>query len=292
MTERTAGSDFTVVVPVYNEEDAVRRVLEDLRSEFPDTPIIVVDDGSEDATPAILDDVRRSLNIQVITHGRNRGYGSAIKTGIGAAGTRYVLTFDADGQHDPKDVSKLVEKAGSADMVVGVRKGGGTPLSRVPGKWLLHRIANRLAGTRLPDLNCGLRLFRKDVISKYLHLLSDGFSFSTTSTLALLKDSRSISWVEVESRPRQGKSSVRQIAHGSQTLLLILRVIVLFDPLRIFLPISAGLLGLGVASSCWNIATNPAGLADADLLLLISGLLVFLFGLVSDQIAELRRRGG
>ncbi|NOZ86037.1 MAG: glycosyltransferase family 2 protein [Deltaproteobacteria bacterium] len=284
--------DYSIVMPVFNEEDGIEQVLKELRSVTPESPIIVVDDGSTDRTATILAGLKSELGLKIIRHSTNRGYGAAIKTGILEAQTDYILTFDGDGQHDPAEISKLIAAAGKSDIVIGARAGNsGQPFSRRPGKWFLHGLANYLARTKLPDLNSGLRLMKKDVIGGYLHLLSDGFSFSTTSTLAMIKDNRKVNWVDIHTRPRNGKSTVNQITHGSQTLLLILRVIVLFDPLRVFLPISGALFVMGFASASWHLATNPAGLADADLLLLISGLLVFLFGLISDQIAEMRRKG-
>jgi len=175
--------------------------------------------------------------------------------------------------------------------VVGARQGrAGQPWLRGPGKWLLGVVANWLARIKLPDLNSGLRLFRRETILRYFHLLPDGFSLSTTSTLALIKDGCRVDWIEIQARPRTGSSSVRQIRHGSQALLLILRVVLLFDPLRVFLPVAVLLSLGGVGTATYNIAYSPAGLADADILLLLTGVLVFFFGLVSDQIAEMRRR--
>jgi len=282
----------TIVVPAFDEAEGIERTLRDLRLAAGEQPIIVVDDGSGDDTPQILARLKQELSLTVIRHRSNRGYGAALKTGIRAAETELVITFDGDGQHDPADIERLVERAEDADMVVGARQGrSGQPWLRGPGKWLLSAVANWLARMTLPDLNSGLRLFRRETILRYFHLLPDGFSLSTTSTLALIKDGCRVDWIEIQARPRTGASSVRQLRHGSQALLLVLRVVLLFDPLRVFMPAAILLFLGGAASAAYNIARSPAGLADADILLLLTGVLVFFFGLVSDQIAEMRRRG-
>ena len=176
----------------------------------------------------------------MIRHRHNKGYGAALKAGIRAAAREIVVTFDADGQFDTNDITKLVDALEESDMAVGVRpQGAGSPTIRKPGKWLLSRTANYLAETRIPDLNCGFRALRVETAKRFLNLLPNGFSFTTTITLAMFKEGYNVAYLPIVVHPRTaGKSSVR-VADGFNTLLLIIRIIALFDPLKVFLPTSA-----------------------------------------------------
>jgi glycosyltransferase involved in cell wall biosynthesis len=277
----------TIVIPAFNEEAAVGRVVGALRAELPGAEVIVVDDGSSDRTAELAG----AAGATVLRHGRNFGYGASLRTGILASERDYVLFCDADGQHSARDVARLIAAAAECDMVVGARgRTSHVPLVRAPGKFVLRHFANFLAGETIPDLNSGLRLIRRRVILKYLHLMPAGFSFSTTSTFALLKGSHLVSWVPIEVVRREGKSTVRQLRHGPQTMLLMLRLTVLFEPLKVFLSV-AGLLALltllSLGIDIWT--SGHFDLGDSTVLLSISTLLVFMFGLVCDQVSALRR---
>ena len=193
-----------------------------------------------------------------------------------------------DGQHDANELLKLLEYMPDNDMVVGQRnKFIHSQWWRMPGKWFLNWLANYLTRQTIPDLNSGMRLFRREVISKYLHLCSDGFSFSTTSTLIFFNRGYQVAYVPIQVYPRQGKSTVK-LSTGFDTLLLILRVMTLFEPLRIFVPVS---LFFGVGGVLWSIpyALQLHGVSVGAVLLIITGLLIFMLGLISDQIADLRK---
>jgi len=289
-TGGSSAAGVTLLIPAFNEGGALGATLDALapyRGCFRE--IVVVDDGSTDQTAAVA----QARGARVIRHGQNRGYGAALKTGAAEARTDYVFMFDADGQHPAGAIPDFIAQAAGCDAVFGQRvKGSDAALPRRPGKWLLAKIANQLAGARIPDINCGMRLVRRDLIQRYGPILPEGFSLSTTLTIATLKDRHRVRWVAIKTDRREGRSSsVRFFRDGLNTLLLILRVIMLFDPLKIFLPVS---LVLGLLGACdltyETIAHPPFHLSSTTVLCFMVSILVFLFGLVADQLAALRRQ--
>jgi Glycosyl transferase family 2 len=275
----------TIIIPALNEADAIGRVVEDLAAQYPDYEILVVDDGSSDNTGQIA----ASAGARVIRHDWNKGYGASLRTGCRLAKGEIVVCFDGDGQHNPDDVKRLVDEIGPNDMVVGTRsRDSHEPLVRQPGKLVLSIFANFLAGVKIPDVNSGFRAFKRGVILQYLHLMPTGFSFSTTSTFAMLKSGRPVKWVPITVKKRIGASSVSQIRHGLQTLLLILRLTTLFEPLKVFLPISALFLLMAVGFLVANF-TAGRNIPQTSVIMSVSGVMVFLMGLVMDQVAALRR---
>lgn len=275
----------TVVVPAFNEAGAIGKVVKDLVERYPEYEILVVDDGSADGTGGIA----ASAGARVVRHHWNRGYGASLKTGCRKARGEVVVTFDGDGQHEPDDVQRLVDEIGQHDMVVGTRtRDSHVPLLRRPGKFIMSAFANFLAGVKIPDVNSGLRAFRRDVILRYLHLMPTGFSFSTTSTFAMLKSGRPVKWVPIKAKKRIGTSSVSQVRHGLQALLLMLRLTTLFEPLKVFLPVSAAFLLVAVGFLVANLA-GGRNVPQTSVITSVSSVMVFLMGLVMDQVAALRR---
>jgi len=281
---------MTVIVPVYNEEKAIRQTLEELLPliENQGWQLIVVNDGSEDHTVQILQSF--GDRFRVISHPYNRGYGAALKSGIRAAETELMAIYDSDGQHRPEDLLMLYHSATDADLVIGERaQGSRVDLFRVPGKWFLTHAANFIVGRKIADLNSGLRVFRRTFIRKVLHLMPEGFSFTSTSTVAAMKMGFIVKSLPIQTRKRIGTSTVRQVRHGFMVLMLILRLVVLFSPLRIFLPVSVALAVLGTAYAVFVIVTVRLTLANGALLCLLAALMIFFFGLVVDQISVMRR---
>lgn len=281
---------LTVVIPAYNEAQVITKVIEDLKERNKDYEIIVVDDGSTDNTYELA----RQTGVKVIHHSYNQGYGAALKTGIRNAETDFVCTMDADGQHRAEDVEKLFEeiKNDNYDVVIGARsKRSHISLVRVPGKKMLSIFANYLSGIRIPDLNSGLRVAKKESIMKLLHLLPDGFSFSTTITIAMYKMRYNVKWVPITTNKRVGKSSVHPLRHGYQTLLLIVRLVTLFDPLRIFLPVSIFLILVGSVYQVIVILFKGFHIVGGALLSILAGISIFFFGILADQISAIRREG-
>ena len=276
---------LTVVIPAFNESkaigDTLRRLSDVCQSLIAE--IIVVDDGSTDNTAQIAEEA----GVRVIRHHRNQGYGASLKSGIRAAKTEYVLTMDSDGQHNPEDIPRLWEAAEQYDMVVGQRTALlHSQLWRMPGKWLLSYMANYLSRQSIPDLNSGFRLIRRDVVMKYMHLCPAGFSFSTTITMVFFNRGYNVAYVPIEVNKRLGKSTV-SVNTGLETIILILRIATLFDPLRVFIPISLFTAAVGVL---WGVpyTLTGHGISVGAMLAIVTAILMFSLGLICDQISQLR----
>jgi glycosyltransferase involved in cell wall biosynthesis len=280
---------LTICVPVYNEATAITAVLRDLRGRFAEAQIIVVDDGSTDGTQELLKSV---AGIRVIRHQRNRGYGASIKSALRQASGEYFAWFDGDGQHRVEDLDKVVMTLAENDLdaCIGMRgKDSDVRWNRIPGKWLLTFVAEWIAGQTIPDLNSGLRCFRSNVLKRYVHLLPDGFSASTTSTMLMIKRQYSVQWVEIIARKRAGRSSVRIIRDGFQGLALLIRIFVLFESFRFFFVLSAvQVIPAGIYGT-WRAITYRLGFPTFAAMVMISGILTFLIGIVCDQITALRK---
>jgi glycosyltransferase involved in cell wall biosynthesis len=251
----------------------------------PDAEILVVDDCSTDGTG----DIASLSGARVIRHRANRGYGGALKTGVRAAKGDVVVMMDADGQHEARYIPVFVEMLEEHDLAVGERTNAYRVAgARLPGKIVLGWVVNLLAGTRIADINCGYRAARRDEIANMLALFPNGFSFSTTSTLAYLNLGRSVGFVPVTTRRRVGKSMVKPLRDGYRTIMLIVRLMALFDPLRVFLPVAMGLVSLGVVYGAYYVFAEGRGVPVGALVSITTGLTCFLLGVVCDQISALR----
>jgi len=290
--------NLTIIVPTFNEEKGLSEILPQLIScakKYENWHIIVVDDGSTDKTVEIAS--RYIPSIRVISHKKNRGYGAAIKTGIRLAqGSEWIATFDSDGQHQVSDLEKLANSiTENDDAVIGERANlisSTRPLNRLPGKFLLRIVAQLITGRKIKDINCGLRIVKRSAFLKIFGLLCDRFSFSTTTLIALLNTGFEVKFasVSVNSRTIGSKpSTVRQINDGFETIILMLRLITLFDPLRIFLPPALFMIGLGSIYQIYQFFIKGITIHKSAILIITSGLLCFFFGLLQDQIASLRR---
>lgn len=282
---------LSVLIPAYNEERSITKVISGIKNVLnsirADYEIIVVNDGSTDKTKEILKTVK---NITCLNHPYNKGYGAALKTGIAKTHYDWLLFFDSDGQHNPNYIKNFVNYINDYELIVGDRSQSKyiRPIMRRPGLWILHKIANYLVGYKIPDLNCGMRLVKKSVIKKYLHILPNGFSLSTTTTLAFLKDKKNVKFVpaEINRRDKNSKSMVKP-SDAFTTLALILRIIMLFSPLRIFAPISLLLFIIGFGFFVYDI--YHANISETTIFIFLSSLLIFFFGLIADQISAIRR---
>lgn len=283
---------FSIIIPAYNEEVAIKSVLQELKDYLNEkkyqNEIIVVDDGSTDQTNEIL---KNFEGIKFISHPYNKGYGASLKTGIKNAEYDWLLWYDADGQHQPKYIEELIKYRNEYDMIIGARVGYQGPFFRQPGKKLLRCLAEYLVQQKIPDLNSGFRLVKKDLFLKFAHILPNGFSASTTITLAFFKEGLNVKYIPIAVKKRKGKSSVK-IQDGLKTIMLILRIITLFSPLRIFLPVSVLIFGFAIFALSLDIFLFSQGrlnIGDTTILLFISSLFFFFFGLLADQIAAVRR---
>jgi glycosyltransferase involved in cell wall biosynthesis len=235
---------LSVVVPFYNEKQALPATVESLlgatKSLDSEVEILLVDDGSTDGS---AEGLQLPPGVRLIRHHRNRGYGRAIATGLSHATGKWIAIIDADGTYSVEDLKRLWEKRHDADMVVGERAKTDARSRRFV-KWFLRRLAETLSGERIPDLNSGLRLFRRDLALAYQGLLPDGFSLTTTLTLAFLCHGHRVFYHPIEYHPRVGRSKIRPIADTSNFLSLIIRMILFFNPLKVLLPLSFSFLVL------------------------------------------------
>ncbi len=279
--------EYTILIPAYNEADVLGRVLQEFGQPAGCREIIVVDDGSTDDTA----DVARQHGARTISHASNRGYGAALKTGIQAVNTDFLICADGDGQHRLDDVLQIARQIGNHDMVVGVRrKGARRDWMRLPGKIVLQWFADILTDKRIPDLNSGMRSFRLSTIEKYIHLMPDGFSFSTTSSIAMLRMGHSVHYVPIDVHQRDGRKSTVQIFRdGFRVIMLILNLTVLFNPMRVFIPLAfllmLGSLGYFIGYSILVRVHITASMV----MLFITGVLIFMLGIICEQVSAIRR---
>ena len=294
---------ISVIIPAYNEEAAVGSqivsIREVLRSHGIEHEIIVVDDGSVDATA----EKAIEAGARVLQKSQNQGYGAAIKTGIVAAAYDTIVIVDADGTYPADQIPHLVGKLDTADMVVGARTGADVhiPLVRRPAKWFLGLVANRVSGQSIPDLNSGLRAFRRDCVRQYFSILSNKFSFTTTMTLALLADDYRVVYHPINYYERVGKSKITP-RNFVDFIILVLRMAMLFQPLKIFVPLALSSSLLGVLKAIADVVTvysrspivdiasmQQPMLSISAVMLLLGGLHILLIGMVADGV--LRRIG-
>ncbi|MET0213862.1 MAG: glycosyltransferase family 2 protein [Vicinamibacterales bacterium] len=281
------ASATSIIVPAYDEGTAVADVVAALRGCAPWKEILVIDDGSTDETGQWAQDA----GARVIRHPYNKGNGAAIKTGIRHASGEWILILDADGQHQPDDAVRLVGWLGEYDLVIGARspESQATAVRRL-GNDLLNALAGHLAERKIPDLTSGFRAARREHLMEFLHLLPNGFSTPTTTTLAFLRAGYNVRFEPVEARQRAGQSKIRLARDGARFFLILLKVITIFSPLKVFVPISAAAFGLGVVYGVWTVYQDSR-IPNGAVLLLMFAVVVFLVGLVSEQVATLRFQG-
>jgi glycosyltransferase involved in cell wall biosynthesis len=280
-------STVSIVIPALNEEEAIADVVSRLRAEATWKEILVIDDGSRDATAERATDA----GAHVVRHPYTKGNGAAVKTGIRRAQGDFVLVVDADGQHAPSDARRLVERLGEFDLVIGARSSQTqATVGRRLGNQLLNRLASYLTGRHVADLTSGFRGARREQLREFIHLLPNGFSTPTTTTLAFIKAGYNVAFEPVEARARTGQSKIRFAKDGTKFFLILLKVITIFSPLRVFLPISAGSLLLGVIYGLVNFAIYGR-IPNGAVILILFAVIVFLVGLISEQISSLRFDG-
>ena len=280
-------SAVSVVIPACNEAQAIGAVVRELAGSARWREILVVDDGSTDATATEA----VAAGAHVIRHPYKKGNGAAVKTGIRASTGEYVLIIDGDGQHPPADAVRLAGRLGDYDLVIGARaRGTHAGLARRVGNGLLNWLASYLTDRAIPDLTSGFRAARRSGLQEFIHLLPNGFSTPTTTTLAFVKAGYSVAFEPVHARERAGSSKIRLSRDGLKFLLIVLRVITIYSPFKVFLPIAALSLLMGLGYAAWTIPTQ-SHIAPTSLLLILLAVIVFLVGLVSEQISALRFEG-
>lgn len=277
---------ISIVIPAFNEEAVIGETVRDVRAVVPDAELIVVNDGSDDETARKAEEA----GARVVQHPYNKGNGAAVRTGLLAAAGDVVVMMDGDGQHDAEDIPKLLKFFPEYDMVIGARsRKSQAGLSRHLGNWMYNGLATYLTSFKIEDLTSGFRAFKRDAILPYVHLFPNGFSYPTTSTLAMLKAGASLKYIPIHAAERVGKSKVRLLYDGSRFFLIILKLVTLFSPMRIFMPASMLFFVTGMIWASYTLLhgafTNMAAL------LLIIGALVFLLGLIAEMLASIYTQG-
>lgn len=277
----------SIVIPAFDEAASIGPLVQDLRSTARWHEVLVVDDGSRDDTAARA----TSAGARVVRHPYNKGNGAAVKTGIRHSTGAFVLIIDADGQHRPADALRLVALLDTYDLVVGARSPGTqASAARRAGNAALNWIASYLTEQPIPDLTSGFRAARRECLVEFLHLLPNGFSTPTTTTLAFMKAGYSVRFESIEAGRRPGASHIRLASDGVGFMVILFKVITIYSPMRIFLPVSAAALLAGAAYALWTVLTQ-SHVTNSSVLLIVLGVVVFLVGLVSEQISSLRFEG-
>jgi len=279
---------LSIVLPAKNEAENLRELLPKLRQVCGDAEILVIDDGSTDDT----DSVCVASGAKVIRHPHSLGNGAAIKAGARKASGEIIVFMDADGQHDPSDIPRLLQKIEEGYfLVVGARvPSSHASWARRLANGFYNRFATLMTGYRIDDLTSGFRAVRARRFRKFLYLLPNGFSYPTTSTMAFFRAGFPVAYVPIHAGKRTGKSKIKLVRDGSRFFLIILKIGALFSPMRLFLPISSFLFGSGLGLYGYNYQTQGR-FTNMSLFLLMSALFTFLIGLLSEQISSLHYRG-
>ena len=276
--------DVSIVIPAMNEEESIAAVVASLRENASWREIIVVDDGSSDSTAARAE----AAGARVIRHPYNKGNGAAVKSGIRQASGDFILVLDGDGQHQPADACRVAARLGEYDLVVGARTAAAqATMTRRGGNAVLNWLATYLTGRPIPDLTSGLRGARRECLREFIHLLPNGFSTPTTTTLAFIRAGYNVAFEPIDVRTRVGRSKLRVARDGAKFFLILLKVITIFSPLRVFVPLAALTFAAGAGYGVLNYAL-AGRIPNGAVLLLLFAVIVFLVGLVSEQISSLR----
>jgi len=278
--------EISVIIPAYNEENSIADTIIQISKVLSDVAfeIIVVDDGSSDNTAKIA----LEHDCHVLKHTQNRGYGASLKSGIRLSRSEYIAITDADGTYPNEMIPELMESIPEYDMVVGARTGANThiPLIRRPAKWVLGLLANYLTGTKIPDLNSGLRVFKKELPEKYWGIFPNGFSFTTTITMASLCNNYLVKYIPIDYYKREGKSKIRPIADTIGFFSLVMRTILYFNPLKIFLPLSILIFLFGIGVMFYTAFVLGRVMDISVIVILLSSMQILAIGMIADVVVK------
>jgi glycosyltransferase involved in cell wall biosynthesis len=283
MDQDKKKTKVTILLPAYNEEHSIATTINRIQQLHPDFEILVIDDGSTDRTM----DAAMDAGATVWPHPYNIGNGAAIKTGIRIASGEKIVMMDADGQHKPEDIARLLEHKDKYDMVIGARsKKSETVLHRDIANKIYNAFASYITKFTIEDLTSGFRVVDKKTAEGFLYLLPNTFSYPSTLTMAYLRSGRSIKYIPIETMARSGKSKIKLLQDGIRFLLIITKIATLFSPLRIFLPVSMALFFTGFGYYMYTFIVHHR-FTNMSMLLFTASLIVFMMGLVSEQISQL-----
>jgi len=282
-----ATSKLSIIIPAFNEELVIETIIKRIQQVLQDYnyEIIVANDGSQDNTVALA----QQAGARVINHPYNKGNGAAIKSGMRQAKGEIFITMDADGQHKPEDIPRLLEHLGPYDMVVGARsKESETSIHRDIANSVYNNFASYMCERKIEDLTSGFRAIKADVARKFIYLLPNTFSYPTTLTLAIVRSGHSLLYVPIIAPKRVGKSKIKLLRDGSRFFIIILKVATLFSPLKVFLPVSIAMFGTGFGYGLFKVIVWDVRYGPTSAMLMTMAIVVFMVGLVSEQIAQLR----
>lgn len=282
--------DLSIILPAFNEESVIGLVTKDIQSVLQENQlrtfeILVVDDGSDDNTA----DIAQKAGARVVRHPNNIGNGAAIKTGIRESRGKVLVMLDADGQHSPQDIPRFLEEIGRYDMVVGARiQSSDTAMHRDIGNKIYNTLASYVSDRRIEDLTSGFRAIKRDIAFKFIYLLPNTFSYPTTITLAVLRSGGSLLYIPIETKRRVGISKINLLQDSLRFLIIILRISSYYSPLKIFLPMSALMFLTGFGYGLYKVLFLNARYGPTSAMIMTVSVVVFMVGLVSEQIAQLR----
>ena len=276
---------ISVVLPAFREERVIGTVIQGVRAIMGSgCEIIVVDDGSSDGTGKAAEEA----GARVVRHPYNMGNGAAVKSGIRAATGDIIVMMDADGQHKPEDIHRLIEQVGTYDMVIGARTGESeTSVHRDVANAIYNRFATYLTKKEILDLTSGFRAIKADIAKRFVYLLPNTFSYPTTLTLSLIRSGHSVTFIPIVAKKREGKSKIKLLKDGVRFFLIMLKIATLYSPFRVFLPVSVSFFGLGIGYYVYTFITEHR-FTNMSALLISNGIIIFMMALIAEQIAQLR----
>ena len=284
---------ISIIIPAYNEQEGIGETLttifETMDAAKYDYEVIVVNDGSSDHTP---EEVKKFPRATLLNHARNRGSGASTNTGVKHARGEICVMTDGDGTYPVQDIPRLLEEMNEYDMVIGarVREAGTMKVLRTPAKWFIRSLASFLTDTKIPDLNSGLRAFKKQNALKYIHILPQGQSWVSTITLAHLSDNLDVKWIPIDYYERKGKSKFRPVQDTYNYLMLVLRTVMYFNPMKILFPIGVVFLVAGVLRQIWWFAIGNLVVHSSNVLLVVVGLNIVMMALLADLVVRRARQ--
>jgi len=284
MTEASSSNSISIIIPAKNEAGVIGRLVTDIRRLHPDAEILIVNDGSDDDTAELA----HAAGASIVNHPISLGNGAAVKSGARAATGDILVMMDGDGQHNPEDIASLVAKLDEGyDMAIGARDSGShAGMGRLAANGLYNVFASLISGHRIPDLTSGFRATRADYFRRFLYLLPNGFSYPTTITMAFLRSGFPVTFVPIKAEKRTGKSHIRPIRDGLRFLAIIFKIATLYAPLKVFLPISGIFFLSGIGYYAYTFIT-AGRFTNMSMLVLSASVIVFLIGLISEQITAL-----